>query len=174
LGRGERTASFFLWFEGRLANPPPLSFSRGLCSASGVVFTADKVGTNLSVAVKQIDLDKQSKKELIVNEVLVMQALLHANIANCIESVLFKSELWIVMDYVEGCSLTDIVTVNMLTEGQIAAISREIAQGLQYLHKHGVIHCDIKSNYVLLSLSGDVKLSMCRVYSRDKSLMNVP
>jgi p21-activated kinase 1 len=117
------------------------------------VFTADQVGTNLSVAIKQIDLDKQSKKEFIINEILVMQALLHANIANCIESVLFKNELWIVMDYIEGCSLTDVVTANLLTEGQIAAVSREIAQGLQYLHKHGVVHCDIKSNHVLLSLA---------------------
>ena len=121
--------------------------------------TADQVGTNLSVAIKRVDLDKQPKKELIINEVLVMQSLLHANIANCIESIFFKNELWIVMDYVEGCSLTDIVTANFLTEGQIAAVSREIAQGLQYLHNHGVIHCDIKSNHVLMSLAGDIKLS---------------
>src|SRR6267154_2671385 len=76
--------------------------------------------------------------------------------------------LWIVMDYVEGCSLTNFVSANLLTEGQIAAVSREIAQGLQYLHEHGVVHCDIKSNHVLLSLAGDVKLSMYGVYSRDK------
>ena len=132
------------------------------------MFTADQVGTNLSVAIKQIDLDKQPKKELIINEILVMQSLLHANIANCIEPVLFKNELWIVMDYVEGCSLTELVTTNLLTEGQIAAVSREIAQGLQYLHNHDVIHCDIKSNHVLLSLTGDVKLSMYGIYSRDK------
>jgi p21-activated kinase 1 len=131
------------------------------------VFTADQVGTNLSVAIKQIDLDKQPKMELIINEISAMQALLHANIINCIESVLFKNELWIVMDYVEGCSLTDVVTANLLTEGQIAAVSREIAQGLQYLHRHAVVHCDIKSNHVLLSLAGDVKLSMSGVYSRD-------
>lgn len=122
----------------------------------------------MSVAIKQIDMDKQPKKELIINEVFVMQGLIHQNIANCIESVLSENELWIVMEYVEGCSLTDVVTANLLTEGQIAAVSREIAQGLQYLHTHGVIHCDIKSNHVLLSFAGDVKLSMYRVYSRDK------
>ena len=132
------------------------------------MFTADQVGTNLSVAIKQIDLDRQPKKELIIDEILITQSLFHANVAGCIESVLFKNELWIVMDYVEGCSLTDLVTANLLTEGQIAAVSREIAQGLQYLHKHGVIHCDIKSNHVLLGLAGDVKLSMYGVYSRDK------
>ena len=132
------------------------------------MFTAHQVGTNLSVAIKQVDVDKQSKKEFIINEILVMQALLHANIANCIESILFKNELWVVMDYVEGCSLTDVVTANLLTEGQIAAVSREIAQGLQYLHRHGVVHCDIKSNHVLLSLAGDIKLSMYGIYSLDK------
>ena len=131
------------------------------------MFTADKVGTNPSVAIKQIDLGKQPKKELIINEILIMQSLRHENITGFIESVLFKNELWIVMDYVKGCSLTDIITVNVLTEGQIAAVSREIAQGLQYLHEHGVVHCDIKSNHVLLSLAGDVKLSMYGVYFCD-------
>jgi p21-activated kinase 1 len=90
------------------------------------VFTADQVETNLSVAIKQIDLDKQPKMELIINEILVTQTLLHANIANCIESVLFENELGIVMDYVEGCSLTDVVMANLLTDGQIAAVSRDI------------------------------------------------
>jgi p21-activated kinase 1 len=146
---------------------PPLPSSWVLYSASGVVFVADQVGTNLSVAIKQIDLDKRPKKELIINEILVTQVLRHTNIANCIESVLFENELWIVMEYVEGCSLTDLVMANLLTEGQIAAVSREIAQGLQYLHKHGAIHCDIKSNHVLLSLTGDVKLSMYGDYSCD-------
>jgi len=140
----------------------------GPCSVSGVIFTADQVGTNRSVAIKQIDLDKQPKKDLIINEILVMQALLHTNIVGCIESVLFKNELWIVMEYVEGCSLTDVVTANLLSEGQIAAVSREIAQGLQYLHNRGVIHCDIKSSHVLLSLTGYIKLSTYEFTFRDK------
>ena len=63
------------------------------------------------------------------------------------------------MDYLEGGSLTEVVTEYLMTEGQIAALSREIARGLQYLHKHGVIHRDIKSANVLLSLAGDIKLS---------------
>ena len=46
-----------------------------------------------------------------------------------------------------------------MTEGQIAAVSRETAQGLEHLHRHGVIHRDIKSDNVLLSMNGDIKLS---------------
>ena len=88
-----------------------------------------------------------------------MRASRHANIVNYIDSFLYKNELWVVMEYMEGGSLTDVVTANLMTEGQIAAVSRETSQGLQHLHKHGVIHRDIKSDNVLLSLTGDIKLS---------------
>ena len=139
-----------------------MTFSWGVCSASAGVFTAHQVGTNLPVVLKRMDLDHQVKKDLLINEILVMRAskLRHENIVNYIDSFFYKNELWIVMEYMEGGSLTDFVTANLMTEGQIAAVSREIAQGLQHLHMHCVIHRDIKSDNVLLSLTGDIKLSM--------------
>ena len=132
---------------------------RHLHSASGGVYTAYQVGSNLSVAIKQMDLDKQPKKDLIINEILVMRASRHPNIVNYIDSFLYKNELWVVMEYMEGGSLTDVVTANLMSEGQIAAVSRETCQGLDHLHRHGVIHRDIKSDNVLLSMNGDIKLS---------------
>jgi p21-activated kinase 1 len=131
----------------------------GSCSASGGVFTAYQVGTNLLVAIKQMDLEKQPKMDLILNELLVMQASRHSNIVNYINSFLYKNELWVVMEYMDGGSLADVITANLMTEGQIAAVSRETAQGLQHLHKHGVIHRDVKSHNMLLSLTGNIKLS---------------
>jgi serine/threonine protein kinase len=78
------------------------------------------------------------------------------------------------MEYMEGGSLKDVVKTKPMTEeGQIAAVSREIAQGLRYLHGHGVIHCDIKSSHVLLSLTGDIKLSMFEVTLEINSLIRV-
>ncbi|KAE9399528.1 Pkinase-domain-containing protein [Gymnopus androsaceus JB14] len=127
--------------------------------ASGGVYTAYQVGTNLSVAIKQMDLEKQPKKDLIINEILVMRSSRHPNIVNYIDSFLYKNDLWVVMEYMEGGSLTDVVTANLMTEGQIAAVSRETAQGLEHLHRHGVIHRDIKSDNVLLSMVGDIKLT---------------
>ena len=106
-----------------------------------------------------MNLDKQPKKELIVNEVLVMRALNHANIVNFIDSFIFKNEVWIAMEYMEGGCLTDVICANLMTEGEIAAVSREIAKGLEHLHEYGIIHRDIKSDNVLLSLTGDIKLS---------------
>ena len=133
-------------------------------SASGGVYTAYQVGTNLSVAIKQMDLEKQPKKDLIINEILVMRSSRHPNIVNYIDSFLHKNDLWVVMEYMEGGSLTDVVTANLMTEGQIAAVSRETCQGLEHLHRHGVIHRDIKSDNVLLSMVGDIKLSALTSY----------
>ncbi|KAK9764740.1 Serine/threonine-protein kinase smu1, partial [Basidiobolus ranarum] len=127
--------------------------------ASGGVYTANQVGTNLSVAIKQMNLEKQPKKDLIINEILVMKDSQDPNIVNYIDSFLWKGDLWVVMEYMEGGSLTDVVTTNIMTEGQIAAICKETLQGLVHLHSKGVIHRDIKSDNILLSLNGNIKLT---------------
>ena len=127
--------------------------------ASGGVFTATERSTNQCVAIKQMDLEQQPKKDLIVNEILVMKDSKHKNIVNFMDSYLVTGVLWVVMEYMEGGSLTDVVTYNIMTEGQIAAVCRETLHGLQHLHSKGVIHRDIKSDNVLLSMQGDIKLT---------------
>lgn len=123
------------------------------------MYTAYQVGTNLSVAIKQMNLEQQPKQDLIINEILVMKESRHRNIVNFIDSFLLRGDLWVVMEYMEGGSLTDVVTCNIMSEGQIAAVSRETLEGLKHLHENGVIHRDIKSDNILLSLQGDIKLS---------------
>ncbi|CAN6659493.1 serine/threonine-protein kinase Ste20p [Trichomonascus vanleenenianus] len=127
--------------------------------ASGGVYTAYETGTHNSVAIKQMNLEKQAKKELIINEILVMKESRHRNIVNFIESYLVRGDLWVVMEFMEGGSLTDVVTYNIMNEGQIGAVCRETLQGLEHLHSKGVIHRDIKSDNVLLSMKGDIKLT---------------
>lgn len=116
-----------------------------------------------------MDLDRQSSKELILSEIIVMKASRHPNIVNYIDSFLrmHQNELWLVMEYMEGGSLMDVVKYNLMTEGQIAAVSRETCQGLEHLHRHGVIHRDVKSGNVLLSLNGDIKLGASIVGAED-------
>ncbi|CAI4039372.1 hypothetical protein SMKI_08G0350 [Saccharomyces mikatae IFO 1815] len=127
--------------------------------ASGGVYTAYEIGTNVSVAIKQMNLEKQPKKELIINEILVMKGSRHPNIVNFIDSYVLKGDLWVIMEYMEGGSLTDVVTHCILTEGQIGAVCRETLSGLKFLHSKGVLHRDIKSDNILLSMEGDIKLT---------------
>ncbi|KAF7513118.1 signal transducing kinase of the PAK [Endocarpon pusillum] len=127
--------------------------------ASGGVYSAYEVGSDKCVAIKQMNLEQQPKKDLIINEILVMKDSKHKNIVNFMDSFLHQGDLWVVMEYMEGGSLTDVVTFNIMSEGQIAAVCRETLNGLQHLHSKGVIHRDIKSDNILLSLEGNIKLT---------------
>jgi serine/threonine protein kinase len=49
-----------------------------------------------------MELATQPRKELIVNEIIVMKESNHENIVNYLDSFLVKSELWVVMEYMEG------------------------------------------------------------------------
>lgn len=75
-----------------------------------------------------MDLSNQPRKELIVNEILVMKESQHPNIVNFLDSYLVKNnELWVVMEYMEGGALTDIIENNTLEEDQISSICLEVS-----------------------------------------------
>eukprot|EP00042_Codosiga_hollandica_P049742 m.583060 g.583060 ORF g.583060 m.583060 type:complete len:477 (+) comp57951_c0_seq2:356-1786(+) len=139
--------------------------------ASGVVYTATNAKGEV-VAIKQMNLAQQPKKELIINEIIVMRENQQKNIVNYRDSFLVDQTLWVVMDYLAGGSLTDVVTETVLNEGQIAAICREVLQALEFLHKNSVIHRDIKSDNILLGTNGEVKITdfgFCAQLSKENS-----
>ena len=64
----------------------------------------------------------------------------HPNVVNYLESYLVGNELWVIMEYLEGGALTDVVTETVLTEGQIAGISKLCLEALDFLHRQEIIH----------------------------------
>lgn len=132
-------------------------------------------GSRAQVAIKQMDLAHQPRKELIVNEIMVMKDSRHKNIVNFLDAFLRNnnSELWVVMEFMEGGALTDVIDNNpSISEDQISTICHETCQGLQHLHSQNIIHRDIKSDNVLLDARGNVKITdfgFCAKLTESKS-----
>ncbi|XP_076815782.1 serine/threonine-protein kinase PAK 5-like isoform X3 [Clavelina lepadiformis] len=122
--------------------------------------------------------DKEFRAAL---QVVIMRDYHHANIVDMYSSFLVEDELWVVMEYLEGGALTNIVTRTRLNEKQIATVCISVLHALTYLHLQGVIHRDIKSDSILLTKDLKVKLSdfgFCAQISPDvpkrKSLVGTP
>lgn len=129
--------------------------------ASGNVVTAIDNDTDMLVAIKQMDLAKQQNKDFIINEIIVMRESRHPNVVNYLDSYLVDNQLWVVMEYLQGGCLTDIVAESniQMDEYQIATVCREVLLALEFLHANQVIHRDIKSDNILLGIDGSVKLT---------------
>ncbi|XP_033735568.1 serine/threonine-protein kinase PAK mbt-like isoform X2 [Pecten maximus] len=149
--------------------------------STGIVCIATQRTDGQKVAVKKMDLRKQQRRELLFNEVVIMRDYHHPNIVDMYNSFLVNDELWVVMEFLEGGALTDIVTHNRMDEVQIATVCRACLKALAFLHSNGVIHRDIKSDSILLSQDGKVKLSdfgFCAQVTQElpkrKSLVGTP
>ncbi|XP_069738344.1 serine/threonine-protein kinase PAK 4 [Phaenicophaeus curvirostris] len=149
--------------------------------STGIVCIATVKSSGKLVAVKKMDLRKQQRRELLFNEVVIMRDYQHENVVEMYNSYLVGDELWVVMEFLEGGALTDIVTHTRMNEEQIAAVCLAVLKALAVLHAQGVIHRDIKSDSILLTHDGRVKLSdfgFCAQVNKEvprrKSLVGTP
>lgn len=130
--------------------------------AAGEVFMAINSKTNDKVAVKKMQINKDNIK-MLSTEIAIMKSSRHPNIVNYIDSYIpTEKSLWVVMEYMDGGCLTDILEVFddlQLDEPQIAYVARETLRALAYIHSLHRIHRDIKSDNVLLKKDGSVKLA---------------
>ncbi len=84
----------------------------------------------------------------------------HPNIVAIYDWGQERGTYFIVMEYVEGKSLRDVIREQKtLPERQVAEIGAEIAGALAYAHRNGVVHRDIKPGNVMITPSGQVKVT---------------
>jgi len=125
------------------------------------VFMAQQESTGRRVAIKKMTLANQNLK-LLLTEIAIMKDSHHPNIVDYIDSYIVEEKLWVVMEYMDGGCLTEILeqfeTLPM-QERHIARICLETLKGLQYMHRLHRIHRDIKSDNILMNMQGEIKLA---------------
>jgi serine/threonine kinase 3 len=111
------------------------------------------------VAVKQIAIDSDILE--IIKEISMMQQCDSDFIVKYFGSYLKDTHLWIVMEFCEYGSVSDIMKLlqRTLFESEISIIVCDVLKGLEYLHLKKKIHRDIKACNVLLSKNGRSKLA---------------
>lgn len=114
------------------------------------------------LALKFVEPKTPDMRETIMNEVGIMMLCAENNsILRCLECYEFKNRLWIFLEMMDGGALTTILEEfnKKLTENFHKYVCLRVLQGLKYLHSRNILHRDIKSDNVLISSDGGIKLA---------------
>ena len=129
----------------------------------GQVYLGKNLDTGETVAIKIMNIcrpgDDELIEELLVSELQHLKTNLHENIAKYLDSFLVQDELWIVMEYIEGFNLNNVITEFELEPTTFKVICHEILLAIEALHNSNIMHLDIKSDNVMLGTNGAVKLT---------------
>lgn len=136
--------------------------------SSAVVYLTTYLPLEKTVVIKMIDLERFERNQIdeLRREIQVMKLCRHPNLLAVLASFVHDARLWIVMPFMSVGSCLDIMrcTPNPalrrgLEESTTATILYQTLLGLEYLHKHGHIHRDIKAANLLLDKNGTVCLA---------------
>jgi len=126
----------------------------------GVVYKAEDTKLKREVALKFLPVNAiqgKGEKERFTREAQAAAALNHANITHIYAIEEFEEQLFIAMEYIQGKSLAELVTIPLTLEKAIDT-TIQIAAGLQAAHEKGIIHRDIKSANIMITDRGVVKI----------------
>lgn len=128
----------------------------------GVVYRARDLNLERMVAIKMLHPEMLHQPDLLKrfkNEAHVTARLSHPNIAILYNFYSEKDQHCLVMEYVNGKTVEDILSVHkQIPEVECIRILQQLLEGLNEAHKNDVLHRDIKPGNVMINRSGYVKL----------------
>ncbi len=130
--------------------------------AMGVVYKAFDPRLNRSVALKVMRPDRQISIEFVrrfTDEAVAIGKLSHHNIVGVYDRGKDHGTLFMAMELLEGQSLKEVIETRGVTHQDTIAIGAQVAEALDYAHKHGIIHRDIKPSNIILQEDGRVKIT---------------
>eukprot|EP01126_Amoeba_proteus_P049663 TRINITY_DN5820_c0_g1_i14.p1 TRINITY_DN5820_c0_g1~~TRINITY_DN5820_c0_g1_i14.p1 ORF type:complete len:606 (-),score=131.54 TRINITY_DN5820_c0_g1_i14:396-2213(-) len=153
-----------IWQLATHANPKErykLEDCIGEGSSSCVFLAVDmKHKTGRKLAIKRLAMSHHNLPALAA-EIYMMKTMKHPNIVYYKNSYIHDNRLWIVMEFMDSGSLTDLLNFhesNPMNELQIRYVVWNVLKGLDFIHGMHVIHRDIKSDNILLNQKGAVKI----------------
>ncbi|MDQ4123191.1 MAG: protein kinase [Acidobacteriota bacterium] len=127
----------------------------------GEVYLAEDTRLNRKVALKFLSKalvgDKWAKRQL-VKEAQAVAMLDHPNICPVYGIEEIGEYNFIVMQYIEGETLADLVRNRRLTSEQIHSLASQIVSAIEAAHARGIIHRDIKTGNIMVTASGQAKV----------------
>ncbi len=134
--------------------------------AMGVVYEAFDPFVQRTVAIKvahslegQDAKIKQKVREGFFSEVYSAGRMHHPSVVSVYDAGQEGDYNYIVMEFVDGVTLQEYVTGSKsLTPNEVVDVIYQCAKGLDYVHRQGVIHRDLKPGNIMLSHDGEVKI----------------
>jgi serine/threonine-protein kinase len=122
------------------------------------VYTAIHSSLDRIVVVKE--MGKNESRRRFKQEAILCAGLEHKNIVPIYDYFTIGNSCYIVMQYVDGVNLAHVIEHAAPLEPKVCAyIAREICCALEHAHQNGIIHRDVKPTNILISRTGDVKIT---------------
>src|SRR3954451_11864273 len=128
----------------------------------GVVYKARQKSLDRLVALKLLAPERVHDlkfAERFAHEAQALARLNHPNIVTIHDFGQAGGFFYLLMEYVDGVNLRQLLQSHRLHGSEALAIVPRVCEALQYAHEHGIVHCDIKPENLLLDKTGRVKIA---------------